>query len=90
MKDNTFLFVLTSLLKLSLSFLFLSMHTIDLIKTNDTKTKLRLCLVPIKFEGKCEGKKKRGKLKRKKKIDSKSIKYFYSLLQFFFSRLYKD
>ena len=57
------------------------MHTTDLIKTNETQTKLKLCLVPIKFEGKCEGNKKRGKLKRKKKmkenkIDSKSIKYF--------------
>ena len=55
------------------------MHTIDLIKTKETKTKLKLCLVPIKFEGKCEGNKKIGKLKRKKemkenKIDSKSIK----------------
>ena len=58
MKDNTFLFGLTSLLKLSSSFLFLSMHTIDLIKTKETKTKLKLCLVPIKFEGKCEGNKK--------------------------------
>ena len=71
--------MLTSLLNPSLSFLFLSMHTIDLIKNNETKTKLKLCLVPIKFEGKCEGNKKIGKLKRKKemkenKIDSKSIK----------------
>ena len=86
MKDNTFLFVLTSLLKLSLSFLFLSMHTIDLIKTNDTKTKLRLCLVPIKFEGKCEGKKKRGKLKRKKKNRFKVNKIFlFTSSIFFFS-----
>ena len=74
------------------------MHTIDLIKTKETKTKLKLCLVPIKFEGKCEGNKKRGKLKRKKKmkektIDSKPIKYFYLLFQInltYFSLLYKD
>ena len=51
------------------------MHTTDLIKTNETQTKLKLCLVPIKFEGKCEGNKKRGKLKRKKKNERKENRF---------------
>ena len=59
----------------------------------------RLSLVLEKIEGKCEGKKIERKsrmkktVKRKKKIDLKSINYFYILLQTNFSYflpLYKE